>query len=224
MPRVARIVGIGYLHHVVQRGNNREEVFFDKEDYKRYLSFLKRYSKERKSPILAYCLMSNHVHLLVRPLEELSLPKMMQGLALCYTQYFNRKYNRSGRLWECRYHSSVIDEEGYLWAVSRYIEKNPVRAGTVRKSEKYPYSSAPAHILGKKDPVLGEALFDDKEISNYKRFMLEEEKEEELERIRRQTRLGKPLGDEKFLDILCRRLNRDLIFRPRGRPKKEGKK
>jgi len=133
MPRIARIVGAGYPHHIVQRGNNKEKVFLDREDYTKYLSLLDRYSTGREASILVYCLMPNHVHLLVRPLEEKDLSKMMQGITLCYTQYFNRKYRRTGRLWECRYHSTIIDEDKYLWAVSRYIENNPVRVGVVKK-------------------------------------------------------------------------------------------
>ena len=103
MPRIARAVATGYPHHVVQRGNNREKVFLNKEDRERYLSLLKKYSDKWDSPILAYCLMSNHVHLLLMPDMEKSLYKMMQGVTLCYTQYVNRTYKRTGRLWESRY-------------------------------------------------------------------------------------------------------------------------
>jgi putative transposase len=91
MPRIARIVGTGYPHHVVQRCNNRENVFLNRMDYEKYLLFLAKYSEEKEAAILAYCLMSNHVHLLVTPSKEDSLAKMMQGLSLYYTQYFNRK-------------------------------------------------------------------------------------------------------------------------------------
>jgi putative transposase len=91
MPRIARIVGTAYPHHVVQRGNNRENVFLNRTDYEKYLFFLAKYSEEKEAAILAYCLMPNHVHLLVTPSKEDSLAKMMRGLSLCYTQYFNRK-------------------------------------------------------------------------------------------------------------------------------------
>ncbi len=221
MPRVARIVVTDYPHHIVQRGNNKEKVFFDKKDYKKYLSLLEKYSTEKKALILAYCLMANHVHLLLKPLEEKTLHKMMQGITLCYTQYFNRKNNRTGRLWECRYHSTIIDEDKYLWAVSRYIENNPVRAGMVRKPEDYSYSSAKAHILGESNTLLKEPLFNNKgELRNYKLFMEVEEDKRGLEKIRRQTRLGKPLGDGEFLDTLSKKLDRNLVFRPKGRPSK----
>jgi len=218
--RIARIVGVQYLHHIVQRGNNREKVFLDLEDFKKYLFLLQKYSNEKEARILAYCLMGNHVHLLIRPMAENSLFKMMQGVALCYTQYFNRKNGRTGRIWECRYHSSVIDEDGYLWAVSRYIEKNPVRAKVVRRSEEYPYSSAKAHLLGKSDPLLREPLFSKSELKDYRAFMRGVEDQRQQEEIRRKARLGKPLGDGGFCESLSLKLGCNLTFRTRGRPRK----
>ncbi len=99
MPRIARAVAVGFPHHIVQRGNNKEKFFFNKKDRENYLSLLNKYADKWNSPVLAYCLMSNHVHLLARPKKEESLHKMMQGVTLCYTQYINRTYKRTGRLW-----------------------------------------------------------------------------------------------------------------------------
>ena len=162
MPRIARAVAKGYPHHIIQRGNNREVVFYDNEDKKLYLALLEKYAEKRDSLVMAYCLMSNHVHILIRPRSEEALSKTMQGVTLCYSQYANRKYGRSGRLWESRYHSCIVDQEKYLWAVARYIEQNPVRAGMERKSEEYSYSSARAHVKGMEDEVLGEEAVDRK--------------------------------------------------------------
>jgi len=218
MPRLARIIGPSYPHHLVQRGNNRREVFSDHADRQYYLALLKRYAQKQAVSILAYCLMSNHVHLLVRPGPSSNLPKMMQGIALCYTQAFNRKYGQTGRLWESRYYSSVVEEERYLWAVSCYIEQNPVRAGLTSYPEKYPYSSAAAHMLGVADPVLGEALFDQGETEGYKTLM-RELKPSQIDAIRKQTRSGRPLGTEDFSQKLGGILGRDITQRPRGRPR-----
>ena len=220
MPRIARIVGAGYPHHVVQRGNNKESVFLDRKDCEKYLSFLAKYSEKKEASILAYCLMPNHVHILVRPSGDDGLAKLMQGVALCYTQYFNRKRGRTGRLWESRYYSTVIDGEKYLRTVSKYIEYNPVRARLVKVPEDYSYSSAKAHILGKKDPLLKEPLFDKDELSEYRAFMRLEEDRKLTDEIRKQTRLGKPLGGGRFLKILSEHLGQSLSFRPKGRPKK----
>src|SRR4030067_3422465 len=159
MPRIARAVALEFPHHVVQRGNNREKGFINEEDKRKYLLLLKEYSDKWDTYILAYCLMSNHVHLLTRPIKNESLYKMMQGIIFCYTQDFNRTYKMTGRLWESRYHSCVVDKEKYLWAAARYIEQNPVRVKIVKKAAEYPYSSAKAHIQGLQDEILGRALF-----------------------------------------------------------------
>jgi putative transposase len=223
MPRIARAVALEFPHHVVQRGNNRENVFINEEDKKKYLSLLKKYSAKWDTYILAYCLMSNHVHLLTRPIKNESLYKMMQGITLCYTQYFNRTYRRTGRLWESRYHSCVVDKEKYLWAVARYIEQNPVRAKIVKKAADYPYSSARAHIQGLQDEILGEALFESRQMKDYVELMKAGIKEEEVNNIRNHTRNGRPIGSESFIVKMERKLDRIFKVRPRGRPKK-GKK
>lgn len=209
------------MHHIVQRGNNKEKVFLDREDYNKYLYLLENYAMEREAIILVYCLMPNHIHLLVKPSEGKTLFKMSQGITLYYTQYFNKKNRRTGRLWECRYHSSIIDEDRYLWAVNRYIESNPVKARIVKKSEDYTYSSARAHLLRESNKLWIETLFNKDELREYKRFMEMDEDKGVVEEIRRQTRLGRPLGDEGFLQILSEQLRYHLFFRPQGRPKKE---
>ncbi len=218
MPRLARIIGPSYPHHLVQRGNNRREVFLDHADRQYYLALLARYAQKQSVSILAYCLMSNHTHLLVRPGQSSNLPKMMQGIALCYTQAFNRKYGQTGRLWESRYYSSVVEAERYLWAVSCYIEENPIRAGLAARAEEYPYSSAAAHLLGAADPVLGEALFDQGEMEAYRKLM-QELPPAQINAIRKQTRSGRPLGTGEFTEKLGSILGRNIVHRPRGRPR-----
>jgi len=189
-------------------------------DYEKYLSFLLKYSGEKEVAVLVYCLMPNHVHLLLKPSEQEALPKMMQGITLCYSKYFNGENGRTGRLWECRYYSTVIDADSYLWTVSKYIENNPVRAGIVKRPEDYPYSSAKAHILGRRDRLLKEPLFDKGDINEYRSFIRSEEDGKITEEIRKQTRLGKPLGDAGFVKTLSERLGCSLSFRPKGRPRK----
>jgi putative transposase len=224
MPRIARAIAVGFPHHVVQRGNNKEDVFFDKEDREKYLSLLKKYSDKWNSPILAYCLMNNHVHLLTRPKEEESLYKMMQGVTLCYTQYVNKIYKRTGRLWESRYHSCIVDKEKYLWAVARYIEQNPKRARLVKVEEDFPYSSARAHILGVKDEVLGDELFEEGQRKEYKQFLKASIPEKEATSIRYYTRTGRPVGSEEFIKSMEKKLERRFMLKPPGRPKKKKSK
>lgn len=219
MPRIARAVAQGYPHHIIQRGNNREDVFFDDDDRRQYLSFLKRYTERWNSSVMVYCLMTNHIHLLMKPLSDESLFKTMQGTTLCYSQYANRKYGRSGRLWENRYHSCIVDEEKYLWEVARYIEQNPVRAGMIEKAEDYPYSSARAHVKGSEDSILGDELFNKEQRRDYVKLLRVGIGEQEIEDLRYHTRSGRPLGGELFIKRMEKSLERPLARRPRGRPK-----
>lgn len=223
MPRIARVCAAGYPHHITQRGNNKEETFFDDEDRRYYLDALRRCKDKYKMKILAYCLMGNHVHVLAMPEKETSLARGIGGTNLLYTQYINRKYNRSGRLWQNRFFSSVVEKEPYLWAVVRYIEQNPVRAKLVKRAEDYPWSSARAHVSGIKDDVLSDdSRFNKKEIKSYREF-IRKDAGEINSAIRRATSTGRPLGGEEFIEKLERILKRDLFPKKGGRPKKKGK-
>jgi len=221
MPRIARAVAAGFPHHIVQRGNNRGNVFFNPEDRAVYLYLVKRYAEKWNTSIICYCLMVNHVHLLAKPSSEESLQKMMQGLTLCYAQHINRKYRRTGRLWESRYHSCVVDQEAYLWAVARYIEQNPVRATIAENPEDYPYSSARAHFGLVRDPVLGEDLFPEIQRNDYIEFMKTSIPVEQIEDIRQGSRTGRPLGNDSFVKQIERSLGKRLAALPIGRPRKE---
>lgn len=224
MPRIARVCAEGYSHHITQRGNNKEKTFFDDEDKRFYLDALQRYKDKYKMKILAYCLMGNHVHILAMPEKETSLARGIGGTNLLYTQYINRKYNRSGRLWQNRFFSSVIEKEPYLWAVIRYIEQNPIRAKLVKRAEDYQWSSARAHVLDIKDDVLSkESWFNEKEIKSYREFIRKDAKEINAT-IRCATSTGRPLGSEGFIKKLERILKRNLFPKKGGRPKKKGKK
>ena len=224
MPRIARVCAEGYPHHITQRGNNKEKVFFDDEDKRFYLDVLRRYKDKYKIKILAYCLMGNHVHVLAIPEKETSLARGIGGTNLLYTQYINRKYNRSGRLWQNRFFSSVVEKEPYLWAVMRYIEQNPVRAKLIKRAEDYQWSSARAHVLDIKDDILSKEIwFNEREIKSYREFLSKGAKEINAT-IRRATSTGRPLGSEGFIKKLERILKRGLFPKKGGRPKKKGKK
>ena len=222
MPRIARVCAEGYPHHITQRGNNKDVVFFDDEDRRIYLEVLRRYKNKYGMKILAYCLMENHVHVLAVPEMQTSLPRGMGGTNLLYTQHINRKYRRSGRLWQNRFFSTIVEEESYLWAVARYIERNPVRAKLIKRAEDYPWSSASAHVLGIKDEVLSEdSWLDEKELKSYREFLRQEDEGINAS-IRQATSTGRPFGSERFIRKLEDILGRDLLPKSGGRPK--GKK
>lgn len=218
MPRIARIFAVNYPHHITQRGNNKETVFFDNEDKEFYLKTLVRYSHEKALEIWAYCLMGNHIHILAVPKKEDSLARGIGGINLIYTQYINRKHKRSGRLWQNRFYSTIVEKEPYLWAVARHIELNPVRAKIVTRPEDYPWSSAKAHVTGVRGNILSGKWLKDKEIKTYRDFLKQEEKEINL--IRKTTSTGRPLGRDKFIKNIEKILDRDILPKRAGRPRK----
>lgn len=219
MPRIARVIAPGFPHYVTQRGNNRQDVFFDDEDRAVYLFLLKKYSDTWSIPILGYCLMANHVHLLGTPSSEESLQKMMQGITLCYTQHINRKYQRSGRLWASRYCSCIVDQDAYLWAVARYVEQNPVRAAMVESPEDYLFSSARVHMGLDTDAVITDGLFPEERRKEYISFLGAGIPESEIQDIRRSSSTGRPLGTEEFVRRMEQSLGRRLVPLPVGRPR-----
>ena len=219
MPRIARLVAVNFPYHICQRGNNKGTTFFSDEDFKSYLEILSRYSFKWDLEIWAYCLMPNHIHILAVPKDEESLAKGIGGTNLVYTQYVNRRYQRSGRLWQNRFFSAIIERETYLWAVARYIERNPVRASLVKRAEDYPWSSARAHVLQTKDRVLsGEGWLKPDEIDGYRKFLGVEEKNVE-DYIRKTTSTGRPFGSEEFVSKVGEIVHRNLIPKKVGRPK-----
>jgi putative transposase len=141
MPRLPRYALVDVPQHVIQRGHNRQPVFFHQDDYSLYLQCLHDAAATYHSVIHAYVLMTNHVHVLMTPHQTDSLAKVMQSLGRRYVQYINTTYHRTGTLWEGRYRASLVEAEGYLLACYRYIELNPVRAGMVPKPAAYPWSS-----------------------------------------------------------------------------------
>ncbi|MCX5781339.1 MAG: transposase [Elusimicrobia bacterium] len=219
MSRIARVFAIGYPHHITQRGNNKQRVFLDNHDKKFYLSTLKKYSQKYNIQIWGYCLMDNHVHLICVPAHDYSLARGIGGTNLIYTQYFNKKYNCSGRLWQNRFFSCIVDKNEYLFAAMKYIETNPIRGGMTKYAEEYNWSSAGAHLKGYNDEILDKERIEVLDINTYKKYFFEMN-EELNNRIRKCTSAGRPFGGNSFLSVLEKKLNKNLILKKAGRPKK----
>jgi putative transposase len=154
MPRQARLVLAGVALHVVQRGHNRDACFWHDTDRLVYLSLLHQMSKEKHCALHAYVLMTNHVHLLLTPSDPDSCGNMMRNLGQQYVQYINRRYQRTGTLWEGRYRSCLVDSSAYVIGCHRYIERNPVRAGMVAAASDYRWSSHGGNSGTVKNPLL----------------------------------------------------------------------
>lgn len=221
MPRIARIIAPGYPHHITQRGNNRSEVFFDDDDRQTYLKLLSQYAQKYSLKIWAYCLMDNHLHLLAVPESEQSLARGIGLTNQVYTQYLNRKLKQSGRIWQNRFFSCIVENNKYLWAVARYIECNPVKAGLVKRAEEYPWSSAKAHLMGTDDSLLSEiSWLGSGDLESYVNFVKDVDTETD-NAIRRATATGRPFGSEIFIGEMELRLGKSLRPKKPGRPPKK---
>lgn len=230
MARLGRYFLADQPLHVIQRGNNREPIFFDAEDYRLYLAWLAMAAAGEAVRIHAYVLMTNHVHLLVSPSTPAGLPRLMQGLGRRYVGHVNRTYQRSGTLWEGRYRAAPIEAAAYLLACQRYIELNPVRARMVRHPRDYPWSSYAANATGAAnaadDPLLADhpvyhALGADAPARQaaYRALFRAHLPEETILSLRAATNGGWALGDERFKRKVARIAGRRVVPLPAGRPR-----
>ncbi len=200
MARIARIVVPGFPHHVIQRGNRRQLVFFSDEDRRTYLNLLTENARKEGITLWAYCLMDNHVHFVAVPREESSLAKGFGLTHRKYSRHINFREDWRGYLWQGRFQSFPLNIQ-YLYAAIRYVERNPIRASIVRKPEEYAWSSARAHIKKVSDPLISD-FFLTSEINDWAGFLSEEDNEKQNETFRLHSRTGRPLGDDAFLEKL----------------------
>ncbi len=222
MPRLPRTVFDGLPHHVTQRGNRREAVFFTDEDRAAYLSWLKEYSDKYRVEVLAYCLMTNHIHLVVVPSTADGLQRMLKPLHMRYAQHINRERGWKGHLWQGRYFSSPLDE-AYLWAAVRYVERNPVRAGMEQRAEDYRWSSAAAHCGNRSDDLLNPESGWSKQfaaVHDWSSWLAEGDEMEKTQILRQNADKGLPCGNADFVERLGEKIGRQLLCRPQGRPRK----
>lgn len=223
MPRLARSVFAQVPHHVTQRGNRREDVFFTDADFDAYLAWLAQYAEQHDVEILAYCLMPNHVHLVAVPASADGLQAVLKPLHMRYAQRVNRARGGNGHVWQGRYFSSALDE-AYLWAAIRYVERNPVRARIVRKAENYLWSSAAGHCGLRDDPVVTRSKYWGKQfadIGGWQAWLAGADAPGTLEILRRNADKGLPCGSERFIRRMETIAGRELTYRPPGRPGKK---
>ncbi|MBN2181626.1 MAG: transposase [Sedimentisphaerales bacterium] len=222
MPRKARIVIPDCAHHVTQRGNNRQDVFFVDSDRKVYLEYLRDASERFDLNLDGYCLMTNHVHLVLRPHHETSLAEALKRINQLYAQYINRMHRRSGHLWQNRFFSCPLGEN-HFWRTLAYIERNPVRARLTRKAWRWRWSSAAAHcgIVKHSDFIDIPSWKRDVGFSRWKKVLDLPDDEKLASRLRLSTSRGRPLGTDAFIAKMETLLGRRLRPMPRGRPAKK---
>ena len=169
MPRKARKKSATDIYHVMLRAVNRQQIFYEEEDYQMFLEFLARYKSICGYQLYAYCLMGNHVHLLIKTGEK-PLEQIMKRINTAFVYWYNLKYTRNGHLFQDRYRSEAVETEAYFLTVLRYILRNPVKAGLSRSPEEYRYSSGREYILSEKgitDTTFALGLLDVYFLQNY---------------------------------------------------------
>ena len=196
MARLARVVIPNIPHHVTQRGNRRQPVFFSDGDKREYIKILKEETAKNEVEIWAWCLMGNHVHFVAVPASEKGLARCFGDTHKRYTRMINFREKWRGYLWQGRFSSYPMDEP-YLFAAVRYVERNPVEAGLVQKAEDYAWSSAKAHVCGDLDPILSPSFMTEA-IRNWSEYL---RKPDDLQtrQLNRHIKTGRPLGDEAFV-------------------------
>ena len=228
MPRRPRLELPGIPLHVTHRGVNRAATFLDDADFSRYRQHLGDALAAHGIPLHAYVLMTNHVHLLLTPPAPGLLSAAMRQLGQRYVPAFNRKYRRTGTLWEGRFKSCLVDSERYLLTVHRYIELNPVRAAMTTAAGHYRWSSAQASLGLAADPIvtfhplyLATGLDPAQRGQRHREWLQQALAEEDIHAIRTHLRQERALGDPRFQAMAEKTLNRPVAVRPRGRPRKD---
>jgi putative transposase len=200
MTRLARLVIPGSPHHVTQRGNRGQRVFFDDRQYGWYLRLVSEAARQAQAEIWAYCLMPNHVHFVVAPETADGLRRMFAGPHKRYAAALNQRQGWTGHLWQGRFASYVMDER-HLMAAVRYVELNPVRAGLVRRAEEWRWSSARAHLGLTADAMLNcQPMWD--RVESYPAYLDAEGDPRAEEALRRSYSTGRPVGEDSWVRAL----------------------
>jgi len=214
MPRTPRVRLPGVPFHVTHRGNERRRVFHCTRHFIEYLDLLAKYTRMYDCRVWAYCLMPNHVHLLLVGMEPDSISRAVGNTQRTFARRRNKEREVTGHVWGNRHYSSALDD-AHTWATVRYIERNPVRGGLVDKAVDYRWSSAPAHAALVKDDLLDPARPFPGPITDWAGWLEIPGEESVINKIRRNTFLGRPTGSDDFVAELERRTGK--ILRPRKR-------
>jgi putative transposase len=223
MARLPRFILPGYPQHVIQRGNNRQPILRDEEDYWFLWGKLRDAAAKFQCDVHAYVLMPNHFHLILTPWQDEGIGKLMQYTGRYYVQHVNGRYGRTGTLWEGRYRATLFDPTAYLLEASRYVELNAVRAGLVASPQDYDWSSYAANALGTEDELvtphaaykqLGRTLKARRDA--YRAGFDRPMDDIFVQNLRDATNKAWVFGDERFCREIEGKLNRRALPRPRG--------
>ena len=224
MPRIGRVVVPNMPHHVVQRGHNRNAVFVENNDYAYYLDTLIEWKQLLQVKVYAWCLMTNHVHLLLDPGEDVkSIGLLMKRLAGRQTRYVNKQENRTGSLWAGRYKMSIVDSDSYFLQCCRYIELNPVKAKMVTRPEHYLWSSYKENVNLSPSKIVNRSAFknlSEVDFDAYRDFVAQGSSESETTFISQRLESNRLTGDDPFVEEIELRTGIRMEYKRPGRPPK----
>ncbi|MBE0596628.1 MAG: transposase [Desulfuromonadales bacterium] len=218
MPRVARGLADNHVYHILNRGNGRQAVFFSDEDFATFIELVGTAGKRFAVESLAYCLLPNHFHLLVRPARGAELGRFMQWLMTSHVRRHHRVYQGSGHLWQGRYKSFPVKDDAHLLTVMRYIEGNPVRAGLVASAREWPWSSHLERVGARPKRLIADAPIPLP--PDWGAFVDQPLTEGELERLGQSVTRQAPYGDGDWQMDVCEKYGLESTVRKRGRPRR----
>jgi putative transposase len=218
MPRTARAVIPGYCYHLLNRANKRAQVFHSDEDYSQFLALLSRAQDRLELPILALCLMPNHVHMVVQPRAESDLARWTHWVFTTHARWYHAKHSSTGRIWKGRYKAFPSQDDHHLTTVMRYVERNALRANLVERAEDWRWGSlrwrsAPMPPLKISSPPVS--------LPSYWRHLVNEpQTDAELAAIRTSVNRQRPFGSEEWVRKQAKDLELEASLAPIGRPRK----
>lgn len=218
MPRVMRGLADGMIYHVINRGNCRQDVFHSDADFQAFVGLLREAKDKHPVKLTAYCLMSNHFHLLLSPEKAEHLSSFMQWLMTSHVRRYHRQYRTSGHVWQGRYKSFIVEKDRHLLTVARYVEGNPVRVDLVQSAHEWPWSSHGERLHGGH-------LIDGMPIvlpANWKEYVNQPMTDNELKRLEQSVSRGAPFGSQPWQTGICEQLGLESTVRAKGRPRKWG--
>ena len=217
MPRIARATAGGLCYHVLNRGNGRARVFHKDDDYQAFIDLIAAASDRLPMRVLGYCLMPNHFHLMLRPRGDGDISTWMQWLMTSHVRRYHAHHHSSGHIWQGRFKSFIVQTDEHFLKAMRYVERNALRAGLVKRAEDWRFGSLYWRTSGRRLGLLAD--WPVQRPSRWRQMVNRAQSESELESLRRCVQRGRPYGNDRWVRRVARRHDLETTLRPRGRPK-----
>ena len=218
MPRTSRASRGGFVYHVLNRGNGQNAVFHNDDDFAAFVCLMREAHEKVPMRLTGYCLMANHFHLLLWPHKDGDLSRWMQWLMTSHVRRYHRHYQSSGHVWQGRFRAFPIQSGNHYLTVLRYVERNPLRANLVDRSQDWEWSSLKPTVRSGPEGLLSDGPV--AKAAQWTRHVNSLQNEAELKSLRESVARGTPFGDSRWQIATASKLGLESSLRPRGRPKK----